>query len=120
MFEHFNRHDAVKQARRTILVRRRGEDVGIGGDDHVAIAEPAAARLLLNKLALRRTVGNAEDLHFGVGLEQIKGQRAPAATQVEHRMAVLHARALARELEHRGLFGVNVQGKWAKYFHSDA
>ena len=89
VLEHLDRDDAIEAAVEL-------EIVGVGRDDR-----DVRGRSSLDPLALHARVGDGRDARAGVALGRVERERAPAAAEVEDLHAVLEARALAGEGEHR-------------------
>ena len=83
------------------------EAVHVRGD-HLDVVQPRGLAALFDEAALQPGVGYRGDAAARVVPGHPQGQRAPAAAQLQHPLAVLQAGALAGELQH-GLLGL-VQG----------
>ena len=89
VLEHLDRDDAIEAAVEL-------EIVGVGRDDRDVRGCPG-----LDPLALHARVRDGRDARAGVALGCVERERAPAAAEVEDLHAVLEARPLAGEGEHR-------------------
>ena len=104
VLEHLDRDHAVERRAGDDIGRGLGlaQDVDVAGQDPDVVEAPLS-RPLEDLLTLRGAVGHRRDPRVRVVLGHPQRQRAPAAAELEHVLAVLQLGALAGQAQHRGL-----------------
>ncbi len=102
VLEHLHREDPVEPLRRV-------EGAGVGGDDR-DVAEAARPGPRLDEALLAPAVGDGGDGAAREALGQVKGQRAPAAAQLQQPHPVRHLRPRHRQGQHGVVGGGQVLG----------
>ena len=104
VFEHLDRHDAVKATRRLKFVHVCRHDFNGG--------HCSSGTLALDKFALPPGVGDRQDAALRVMLGDPERERAPAAAEVEDIHPVPKLRACTTQTEHRVFRGIEGDYFW--------